>query len=172
MKKTRIILFLSCALLNANIFASTPLPRGKYVQVRTTTEISSKTNTQNALVIVDADVKSDNGKVLIKAGTPVEVQIDRKKAKGCGRAGTLTLSCLSTTAIDGQRIILNSSPFTIEGDNKKGLAIGLGVGTAVTFLPGIGLAFLAIKGGEATLPARTMLNTKTYIIVGDDYNIQ
>lgn len=169
--KKKAILFLSGALLNVNIFAGTPLPRGKNVLVRITSEISSKySNTQNTLAVVDNDVKDSNGTVLIKAGTPVELQVNAQKARGCGRAGTLSVSCISTTAVDGQRIILNASSLNAEGKNKKGLAIGLGVGTGATIiLPIIGFAFLAIKGGNATIPANTLLNN---VITGADYNIE
>lgn len=169
--KKRNVLLLVGALLNMNIFAGTPLPRGKNVLVRITSEINSKYSTsQNTLAVVDADVKNANGSVLIKAGTPVELQVNAKKARGCGRAGALSVSCVSTTAVDGQRIILNASSINAEGKNKKGLAIGLGVGTGATIiLPVIGLAFLAIKGGNATIPANTLLNN---VITGADYEIE
>ena len=54
-----------------------------------------------------------------------------------------------------------------EGKNKKGLATGLGVGLGCTFvLPVIGLALLAIKGGDAKIESNTSLPA---VFVASDY---
>ena len=71
------------------------------------------------------------------------------------------------TSVDGQTILLNGSS-SETGKNKKGLAIGLGVGLTFTFLPIIGLAFLSIKGESATIEAGTISN----VFVMNDYNIE
>lgn len=56
-----------------------------------------------------------------------------------------------------------------EGDSKKGLAIGLGVGLGVTVLPFVGFAFLAIKGEQAVIEANTIIPS---VFVMNDYTIQ
>ncbi len=162
-------MLVSFSLLNMSIFASSPLTRGKSVLVRITTTIDSKKgDAQNYNAVVDADVISNEGKILIKSGTPVELQIDAQKAKGCGRAGSISASCISTTSVDGQRISLNGT-IGAEGANKKGAAIGTGVGLGLTFLPFIGFAFLAIKGGNAQIKANTVINN---VFVANDYEIK
>ena len=169
MVKKGFIMFVSFSLQNMSVFATSPLTRGKSVLVRITSSINSKKgNTQNYDAIIDADVKSNDGKVLIKSGTPVELQIEAQKAKGCGRAGSISVSCVSTTSIDGQRISLNGTA-EAEGANKKGAAIGTGVGLGLTFLPFVGFAFLAIKGGNAQIKANTIISNA---FVASDYEIK
>ena len=169
MLKKSFTVFMACAMINLSMFAATPLERGKGLSVRITSAISSKNiKTAKASAIVDNDVKAPDGTVLIKRGTPVEMQLNGKKAKGCGRAGYIEAVCVSTTSTDGQTILLNGST-NAEGDNKKGLSIGLGVGSALTFLPTIGLVLLAIKGKNATIPANTVIPTA---FVANDYMIE
>ncbi len=169
MLKKGLTILVACSMLNMSVFAASPLSRGSSVLVRTTTSISSKkSKSQNAAAIVDADVKSIDGRVVIKAGTPVELQIDAHRARGCGRAGWLSVSCVSTTAVDGQRISLNGN-MEAEGDSKKGAAIGWGVGLGLTLLPFVGFAFFAIKGHNAQIKANTLVNNT---FVSSDYEIQ
>ncbi len=167
----RTISFLTvCSVLNLNIFATTPLERGKNVPVRITSDVNSKRLKKATITaIVDANIKSADGKILIKSGTPVELQASGKKAKGCGRPGYITMSCISTTAADGQKIMLNGN-LSAEGDARRGLALGLGLGFGLTcVLPVIGLSLLAIKGKNATIPSNTIMN---YVYVTSDYMVE
>ena len=118
--------------------------------------------------IVENDVKSKDGRVLIKRGTPVQLQIDRQKARGVGKPGSVTVKCVSTNAVDGQSILLEGS-VSGEGNDKKGLSIGLGVGLGLTFLPGVGFAFLAIKGEQAVIENNTIIPT---VFVMNDYSVE
>lgn len=118
--------------------------------------------------IVESDVKSKDGRVLIKRGTPVQLQIDRQKARGVGKPGSVTVKCVSTNAVDGQSILLEGS-VSGEGNDKKGLSIGLGVGLGLTFLPGVGFAFLAIKGEQAVIENNTIIPT---VFVMNDYSVE
>lgn len=162
-------LLMACAMLNLSVFAATPLERGKGLSVRITSAIDSKhLKNSTTAAIVDNDVKSQNGTVLIKRGTPVELQLNGKKAKGCGKAGYIEVACVSTTATDGQTIMLNGN-VNAEGDSKKGLAMGLGLGLGLTFLFPIGFALLAIKGKNATIPANTVIPN---VFVASDYTIE
>lgn len=145
--------------------AQTPLQSGTRVQIRVTDAIKSNLHAEPTACI-DNDVTS-NGVVLIRKGTPVTVQLNRTKARGCGRPGTLQLNFLSTTTTDGQSVTLNGGSMAVEGKSKKGLAIGLGVGLGVFCWPL--LSCLAIKGGQAEIPADTIINTA---FVANNYEVK
>ncbi|GAY29688.1 hypothetical protein PvtlMGM2_0541 [Prevotella sp. MGM2] len=100
-------------------WGGTPLVRGTALQVRIVEPIDSKTMTE-AVAVVEYDVKA-NGKVLIKNGTPVQIQVQRKKARGIGRPGFLSVRSLSTQAADGQTILLSGGVLKVEGQSNKGL---------------------------------------------------
>lgn len=137
------------------------------MSVRITSQVTSK-NEGSPSAIVESDVKSKDGRVLIKRGTPVQLQIDRQKARGVGKPGSVTVKCVSTNAVDGQSILLEGS-VSGEGNDKKGLSIGLGVGLGLTFLPGVGFAFLAIKGEQAVIENNTIIPT---VFVMNDYSVE
>ena len=160
------ISLLAMATLNLSVFAATPLTRGTMLTVRTSQDVKLKT-ASSATAYVDVDVKSADGKVLIKRGTPVVLDIKGEKARGVGRGGSLSVGCLSPTAVDGQNIALMGGQ-NAEGDSKKGLALGLGIGLGLTFLPFVGFAFLAIKGENAVLPQGTIIPN---VMIQNDYTI-
>lgn len=164
----KLVIFMAAMILNLSLFANVPLKRGTIVPVRTGNDISSKANGTSNVAYVDADVRDDDGKILISRGTPVELSVTSKKAKGMGKAGKVTIACISTTAVDGQRIQLSGPTMSHEGDSKKGVALGCGLGLGLTFLPVVGFAFFAIKGEEANIPANSVL---TNILVASDYKI-
>ncbi len=167
MIKKYVIVALSALMTNLTVFASTPLERGTTLSVRITSQVTSK-NEGSPSAIVENDVKSKDGRVLIKRGTPVQLQIDRQKARGVGKPGSVTVKCVSTNAVDGQSILLEGS-VSGEGNDKKGLSIGLGVGLGLTFLPGVGFAFLAIKGEQAVIENNTIIPT---VFVMNDYSVE
>ena len=162
-----VIVALSALMTNLTVFASTPLERGTTLSVRITSQVTSK-NEGSPSAIVENDVKSKDGRVLIKRGTPVQLQIDRQKARGVGKPGSVTVKCVSTNAVDGQSILLEGSVIG-EGNDKKGLSIGLGVGLGLTFLPGVGFAFLAIKGEQSVIENNTIIPT---VFVMNDYSVE
>lgn len=167
MIKKYVIVALSALMTNLTVFASTPLERGTTLSVRIISQVTSK-NEGSPSAIVENDVKSKDGRVLIKRGTPVQLQIDRQKARGVGKPGSVTVKCVSTNAVDGQSILLEGS-VSGEGNDKKGLSIGLGVGLGLTFLPGVGFAFLAIKGEQAVIEKNTIIPT---VFVMNDYSVE
>lgn len=154
-----------------SVFATTPLRQGKSVIVRIVTPVNSKKVYKQEVVCaqVDADVKSQDGKVLIKTGTPVEMHIETHKAAGLGASGSVSAYCVSTTAVDGQRIFLKGGSIEAEGESRRGLAIGLGVGLGVTALPYVGFIFLVLKGENAQIDANTIMN---YVVVAGNYDIE
>lgn len=88
-----------------------------------------------------------------------------KKAKGVGKAAEVKLQCISTQAIDGQEISLQGS-FISEGENRKGVALGLGIGLGLFFWPAI--FCLCIKGEKVNLSSDIMISN---VVVNDDYII-
>ena len=84
------------------------------------------------------------------------LQIDRKRAKGCGKAGYLSVKCVSTTSVDGQTVILNGN-LEDEGSNRIGLAIALAICLGFTILPLFGFFFLALKGKQAKIESNTII---------------
>lgn len=114
------------------------------------------------------DVKAD-GKVLIKAGTPVQLQVERTKRRGVGRPGSLTVKPLTTTSVDGQTIVLSGGTLNVEGKKRTGKAVGLGVGLGVGLLCPPLLACLAIKGDHAVIESSTIMNN---VFVANEYTIE
>jgi hypothetical protein len=54
------------------------------------------------------------------------------------------------------------------GDDREGLAIGLGIGAGIVVFP-FGLFCLCIKGEEAYIPSNTII---TNVVVDDNYTIK
>ena len=146
-------LFLLCVLATCTAsFAQKTLKSGTLIPVTFTEKVTSSSTTAN--LIVAQDVKVD-GVTAIAAGTPVLNQVTGTKKRGCGRPGTVTVAILSTTATNGEVVRLMGQPLVKEGQNKKGKAIGLGVGLGIFMWPCLGC--LAIKGGDAEIPAGTIV---------------
>ncbi len=154
------------ATLNLSVFAATPLRRGTTVSVRITSDISSK-QSGSPSAFVENDVTNADGRMVIKRGTPVQLDIKRTKARGAGKPGEVTVRCISTTAVDGQAVSLEGTT-SETGDSKKGLALGLGIGLGLTFLPFVGFALCAIKGQQAVVEANTVIHN---VMVTGDYQI-
>lgn len=143
------------------------LYRGAVVPVKITSTIDSR-NPESVSAMVNADVKSPEGDVVIRYGAPVEVNVEAQRARGCGRPGTLDIKFIATQAVNGQMVPLEGGSIYKEGKSKKGLAIGLGVGLGVgLFTPPL-LAIMALKGEQAIISEGTTSNsvrTATDIII-------
>ena len=141
---------------------------GQNIPVRLMTEINSKYRTQVAPYgIVDANIMDSKGEnIVISRGTPVVMDIEIQRAKGVGKAGYIKINCVSTTAVDGQRINLIGTNIA-QGDDRKGLAIGLGVGLGIVVCPPCFFC-LCIKGENVVIPENTVLGN---IVVNENYNI-
>lgn len=130
----------------------------KQVQVGivTTGKISKDTkHAEQNEAVVSNDVLQD-GKVIIPAGTPVKLDVKYEKRRGLGRPARVEVVPVSTTDAYGQIVILNGTTKTDEGKNKRGAAVGCGVVFGILLFP-VGLLFLCIKGGHASIPAGTQL---------------
>ncbi len=102
---------------------------------------------------VEADLSIDDV-LVVKRGTPVEVNVIRHEAKWGGKPGTLTLNFIGTKTVDQKHVVLKGE-HTCKGKSRRGLAYGLGIGVGVFVWPCLG--FLAFCGGEACLPANTVV---------------
>lgn len=107
------------------------------------------------------------GETVIVQGTPVILSINKRKAKGVGKTSYLQIRCISTTAVDGQTILLSGN-IEQDGENRQGVAIGLGVGLGLTFFTFGRFFFLCIKGEKVDIPAGT---TIFGITIMDNYDI-
>lgn len=150
------VLFLVCSMMNMYAQNTYNLTNGTLVDITIIDEVSSE-NDNNVTVQVTHDVIDAKGNIIIKAGTPVQCSIERKKKSGVGKPGEITLSMLSVKSIDGQNIKLNGK-FSKEGKNKKGVALGVGLGVGIgTFLLPM-LAFIAKKGDAAVISQNTIVS--------------
>ncbi len=84
---------------------------------------------------------------------------DVQKPKSFGRPGRMELQIQNVQAVDGQQVLLSGIPFVVEGENRKGLAWGVGIGVGL-FTYGLGLLLgFAFKGRDAEFRSGTTLNS-------------
>ena len=148
------------------------LNNGKAVSIRITNDVSSKTNKrtiQEPMAIVDRDVMDASGDiVLISRGTPVQLSSTIVKSKGMGKPGSIKIDCISTTAVDGTPISLFGG-MNLQGDSRKGAALGCGLGLGLTVLCPFGFFFFCMHGENVEIPANTMIQN---VVVNDNYMIR
>ncbi len=169
MKKIIFLVMIATLVSMEAIAQQSKLNSGQTVIVRTTTAVASKAKSTSITAIVDRDVRDASGeKVLIRRGTPVEMSIVAKKARGVGKGGMIDLTCISTTAVDGQNVALLGG-LNVQGDDNKGAALGCGLGLGLTFLFPEGLFFLCLKGENVEVPANTLIQN---VVVNDNYMIR
>jgi len=149
MKKLLLLAFLLSSFMSSS--AQSTLKSGSVITLRFVEEVKSNSNAAN--VVVANDVKVDD-KIIVSAGTPVQTQVTATKRRSCGIAGVMNVAFISTRATDGTLITLIGGSISREGRNKRGLAIGLGVGLGVLAWPL--LSCLVIRGGEAVIPEGTL----------------
>lgn len=164
--KTGIMLLIS-VLLSFSLSGASPLKYGTPVSLQMKQSLCHKQKGRTEAFIYQDIMDSTGSRVLIAKGTPVYLNVVSIKAKGLGQAGKIKIYPLSTYATDGQIIIL-SGKIEITGKNRRKLTLGLGIGTGLTCLPGIGFCLLTIKGGNARIPAGTILEN---LYVGNNYHI-
>ena len=83
---------------------------------------------------VRADVKVNNV-VVIAGGSIAKAQVTKVNIpKALGKEGAIELQVKSVQSVDGQTINLSSGSFGKEGQDRLGVAIGLGVFVCLLFL--------------------------------------
>ncbi len=131
------------------------LPANTPVIIKSNETVSTRDVVSGSTVkfTVLQDVKSADGMVLIKSGTPVSAQIVFAKDRGrIGSSGQITISDFHTTAIDGTYVPL-SGTVAQHPDDKMVLSICL----VVIICP----LFLLMRGEDAQVPAGTTKNSYT-----------
>ena len=114
-----------------------------------------KVKSETGSVVVSNDVMKD-GKIVIAAGTPVVLDIQSEKHRGLGQPGTIMVRPVSTTDVNGQVVSLNGAEKSDIGKNRRGAAVACGIVFGIITFP-VGLLFLCIKGGNASIPAGTQM---------------
>ncbi len=131
--------------------------------------VNANANTANIGITITKKIKKDKqkneignavvshdvlkgGKLVIAAGTPVNLDITYEKRRGYGKPATIQVKPVSTVDVNGQVVLLTGETKSKTGKNRRGAAIGCGVAFGIIFFP-IGLFFLCIKGGHASIPA-------------------
>lgn len=126
-----------------------------YIDAKVMTEISSERN-EKVLIQVANNIMDANGKLLIKEGTPIQCNIEKKKRKALGRPGSILITLNSVKSVNGEDIKLNGKYSEIAED-KKGKVIGIGVGVGVCLFTPM-FAYLAKKGEPAIIGANTIIS--------------
>ncbi len=122
-----------------------------------------KSNYTGYSAVVAADILDVNGEnVLISRGTPVVVVANVKRARGFGKPGKIDMSFISTYSIDGQIINLAGN-YSQCGDDRRGIALGTGLGIGLTVGCPELLLLLCIKGERIEIPANTILNSSSFV---------
>jgi hypothetical protein len=141
------------------------LRSGQIVPIHFTRTVCSSGN-DIVRAFVSRDVYGDSGKIVIRGGEPVIINMKKKKGRGWGKAGFVKVDAVSVLSVDGQEITLNGSDY-VEGENRKGTAMLVAVG-GFFIVPFFGiLAGAFVKGEDVctnTIPVvRVNMSTKIRI---------
>ena len=126
------------------------------VGIKITQKIRKDTKKAELESAVVGSVVMKDGKEVIAAGTPVVLSIQSEKHRGLGKPGTINVQPVSTTDINGQIVVLNGPQKSDVGKDRHGAAVACGVIFGIITFP-VGLLFLCIKGGKASIPAGTQM---------------
>lgn len=151
----KLILVICVAILGAGIFQANAQQTVNVGLEVVKTLRKDKVKSENGSVVVKNDVMKD-GKIVIAAGTPVVMDIQSEKHHGMGVPGTITVKPVSTTDVNGQVVALTGAEKSEIGKNRRGAAVACGVVFGIITFP-VGLLFLCIKGGNASIPAGTQM---------------
>ena len=146
--------------LASNTAGKSTLSAHTPIVIRCTETITTKNIVNGSTVkfAVVSDIKDSNGSILVREGTPVTAKISfTKKSKIFGRSAEITITDVSTTAVDGTYIPLSGS-VTAKPDDKMIMSIAL---TVVFICP----LFLFMKGDDTHVPAGTQKTAYTVVDV-------
>ena len=148
------------------------LRKGTPITLELMEDLSSNEADKGSTVEMSVYIPVKSGDAtLIKTGVYAEGEIrDARRAGIFGRPGRISVVALTVTAIDGQRISLDSAVEEKSGKDRYGLAWGGSLGipvvglilslsnplTALIGAPALGFGFF-IKGKDARIPARTKI---------------
>lgn len=145
--------FMAAAFLFVTSAQAVVIPAGTAVYGEIEETVTSKKKDSEVGEVVRAHVWRDvvvDGNVVIKAGTPMVVQVsDVKRAHVAGRKGDLELEAVSTAAVDGNEVLLDGG-YDKSGKSRTAGAVVL---AAVAAWP-----LIFIKGKQAKLEAGTVFD--------------
>lgn len=165
--KNLIVLFM-CAFISMGsaMAQESTLASGTAVPVRILTEIQSNSDFEPSFnAIVERDIYDTTGKkILIRRGTPVVLSGNVQRARGLGKPGSIKLTAVNTTAVDGRTIALMGG-YEVVGASRKGTALGVGLGVGLTVCWPC-MFCMCIKGEKVSIPENTVINN---IVVDSPY---
>lgn len=163
MKKTLLSLLLLIASFASKAQTIDTLHSGTMIPV-TFSRMYCTTSTDQVTAFVARDIYTLNGKLAIRGGELVKIEVEIIKPRVYGKPGRLRISALSTTGIDGTIILLNGSE-TAEGEDCRTAAWLTSCGAAI-LVPGIGILYgLFVKGGDACISNLPLVKTTTSVQV-------
>lgn len=148
MRKDLLIFILS--LFSVTLFAQKEvvIPKGTDVFVKTTDSISSTSRIKKITGYIENDVVVD-GYTVIKAETPVVIDVSCRKRHGIGKPGKVKLEGVHTQTVDGKILAVKGSAVE-KGNSSRGKSIGLTVGM-MFLMPPFNFLFLLIKGDNCVV---------------------
>lgn len=148
MRKSLLFLILSWFCVNLFAQREVVIPKGTDVFVKTTDTISSASKISKITGYIAKDVVID-GNVVVKAETPVVIDVDCHKRHGVGKPGKVKLEGVHTQTVDGQKLAVKGS-VSEKGNKAIGKSIGLTVGM-MFLMPPFNFFFLLIKGDNCVV---------------------
>lgn len=114
------ILFLFLLLCSVSVYGQRYcLQAGHRVSIIVLDELNSQKPAFSPSAVVAGDVYDDQGrKILIPKGTPVLLQVHFRKASLTGDVGQITITPVSTQAINGREITFVAEPIVFEGNDN------------------------------------------------------
>lgn len=152
MNKIIVNLLLICKLILAQGSFVNP---GTVIPVSCENQINCEDNNKFAFKIAH-DILSEDGKtVIFKNGQEVKCELECIKVERRGYPGKINILFLETKDVQGHVVKLSGN-YSITGDSKRGLALGLTWGTLAVIFP-INFFFLLIKGEPAEIPSGVII---------------
>jgi hypothetical protein len=137
------------------------LPSGTLVPISFTHIVCSNSNHQ-ITAYVARDIYGDSGKVVIRGGEAVKINIERQKARGFGRSGWVQVTVTSVTAVDGTEIMLSGND-RVGGDDYKGKA-WLIAGVGFLMLPPVGIfSGFFVRGEDVCIDSIPIVKVMTTV---------
>jgi len=148
--------------------ANLVIPRGTVVFGELGERVTSSSRRFSVGQKVDGHVWKDiivNGRIVIPAGTPIELRIADIDASGTGgRGGSLAVMAVSVKAIDGTEIFLDGG-YNQSGGDRYGLTRALSIFLwPASFLPGRRAVLDEGTVFDASIPADTRINVPDTVI--------
>lgn len=133
------------------------LPQNTKIPVKFIKKVNSNDKLE-AEIVVASDVNDEEGNKLIASGAPVNANIEKVISKAVGKPGNISVTFISTVAIDGQKIDLSGGHNEF-GKDRSGAAWAWTVVGCLVIPPWFtGPLFLLIKGKPAEINESTLVD--------------